>query len=290
MSNFYKTAFTLIELLVVIAIIGILSGLIVVTMSGVTAKANMAKSQVFSNSLRNALMLNLVSEWKLDGNANDSWGSNNGTPSGSPAISSNCVYGSCYSFDGSDDYINFGDTGDYFDTVFSNSFTVSLWFKTGTTPSDWVSHLIAKGNGALPYFSIDIAGTQYGSSYSKVVIRHNNDADLGYSNGRYTDNNWHQVTVTRDASGNSVKLYIDGIFDKTFGNLVYSGFSTGLMLGSCNLDRKFTGNIDEVRIYNAVMPTSQIKEQYYAGLNNLLITGSVSKNEYFSRINNYASN
>jgi prepilin-type N-terminal cleavage/methylation domain-containing protein len=58
MKKTVSIAFTLIELLVVIAIIGILSGLIVVTMNGVTQKANIAKAQVFSNSLRNALMLN----------------------------------------------------------------------------------------------------------------------------------------------------------------------------------------------------------------------------------------
>jgi prepilin-type N-terminal cleavage/methylation domain-containing protein len=54
MNELIKKAFTLIELLVVIAIIGILSGLIVVSMGGVTQKANIAKAQVFSNSLKNA--------------------------------------------------------------------------------------------------------------------------------------------------------------------------------------------------------------------------------------------
>ncbi|MDD5569203.1 MAG: prepilin-type N-terminal cleavage/methylation domain-containing protein [Candidatus Pacebacteria bacterium] len=40
-------AFTLIELLVVIAIIGILSGLIIVGMSGATQKATIAKRRLF---------------------------------------------------------------------------------------------------------------------------------------------------------------------------------------------------------------------------------------------------
>ena len=66
MNKLLKTAFTLIELLVVIAIIGILSGLIVVSMSGVTEKANIAKSQVFSNSLRNSLMINTVSQYNFN--------------------------------------------------------------------------------------------------------------------------------------------------------------------------------------------------------------------------------
>ena len=49
MHKIKQLAFTLIELLVVIAVIGILSGLIVVSMSGVTNKATIAKAQVFSN-------------------------------------------------------------------------------------------------------------------------------------------------------------------------------------------------------------------------------------------------
>jgi prepilin-type N-terminal cleavage/methylation domain-containing protein len=61
------SAFTLIELLVVIAIIGILSALIIVGMSSTTQKATIAKAQVFSNSLRNSLMNNLISEWKFNG-------------------------------------------------------------------------------------------------------------------------------------------------------------------------------------------------------------------------------
>jgi hypothetical protein len=40
---------------------------------------------------------------------------------------------------------------------------------------------------------------------------------------------------------------------------------------------------DDVRIYNAVIPISQIKEQYYAGLNKLLANGAITKDEYLLR-------
>ena len=76
-------SFTLIEILVVIVIIGILSAFIIVSMVGVSDKARIAKSQAFANSLRNSLLINLVSEWKLnDGSgttASDSWSANTGT-------------------------------------------------------------------------------------------------------------------------------------------------------------------------------------------------------------------
>ncbi len=56
--NKKKGAFTLIELLVVIAIIGILSGLIVVSMSGATNSANDAKRKANLDVLKKALMYN----------------------------------------------------------------------------------------------------------------------------------------------------------------------------------------------------------------------------------------
>jgi prepilin-type N-terminal cleavage/methylation domain-containing protein len=138
-----KTAFTLIELLVVIAIIGILSGLIVITMSGTTQKATIAKAQVFSNSLRNSLMMNIIGEWKfdelttaIDGTAiQDSWGGvNNGTldtnsvaadstdklRSGTDCISDKCLY-----FDAVDDYIDCGSNN--LNNI--EKVTISAWIK-----------------------------------------------------------------------------------------------------------------------------------------------------------------
>jgi len=60
-----KKSFTLIEILVVIVIIGILSAFIIVSMSGVSQKATIAKGQAFANSLKNALMIT----WSLNGNS-----------------------------------------------------------------------------------------------------------------------------------------------------------------------------------------------------------------------------
>jgi prepilin-type N-terminal cleavage/methylation domain-containing protein len=124
-------SFTLIEILVVIVVIGALSAFILVGMSSITNSANIAKSQAFSNSLRNSLLLNLVSEWKLDGNGNDSWGVNNGTLVGAthlPVLKTNsdCFSGSCYDFDGTEDYINVGSRANL-TTDISNGLTITAW-------------------------------------------------------------------------------------------------------------------------------------------------------------------
>ena len=54
-----KHSFTLIELLVVIAIVGILAGLIMLTMSDATEQARIAKLKVYGNSMRDILGNNL---------------------------------------------------------------------------------------------------------------------------------------------------------------------------------------------------------------------------------------
>jgi len=61
-----EKSFTLIELLVVIVIIGILAGVIMISTSSSIDKANIAKSKVFSENIKDNLILNLTSEFKFD--------------------------------------------------------------------------------------------------------------------------------------------------------------------------------------------------------------------------------
>jgi len=64
MNKLTKQAFTLIELLVVIAIVGILSGLIMISMNGSFTLANDAKRKASINTLKKALMYYGVSNGK----------------------------------------------------------------------------------------------------------------------------------------------------------------------------------------------------------------------------------
>ncbi|HOI59817.1 MAG TPA: type II secretion system protein [Candidatus Pacearchaeota archaeon] len=107
-----QQSFTLIELLVVIVIIGILAGVIMISTSSSIDKANIAKLKTFSESIKNNLMLNLVSEWKFDESSGteskDSWGNSNfifGTSPNNPAwVLNNCASKNCLSFDGAGDF------------------------------------------------------------------------------------------------------------------------------------------------------------------------------------------
>lgn len=294
MSKLFKTAFTLIELLVVIAIIGILSGLIVVTMNGVTAKATIAKGQVFSNSLRNALILNLVSEWKLDEGSGsstmDSWSRvNNGILYGTTHLpvwksGSDCVRGGCLLFDGTEDYINCGTNSSL---NITDAITLESWAKyigNHNSSSNYDQFFMVREGGYRGAYLFGFYGNKpmLYASHDGTTWTWNLYQDKVY--GSTGDMNWHHyvATINKDSGA---RLYVDGTViasDGTTGT-VKSEVGANLYIGKRGT-QYFEGYLDEVRIYNAAVPVSRIKEQYYSGLNNLLIKGGITKEEYLSRI------
>jgi prepilin-type N-terminal cleavage/methylation domain-containing protein len=281
MSNFHKIAFTLIELLVVIAIIGILSGLIVVSMGGITDKANIAKSQVFSNSLKNSIMLDLVSEWRLEGNANDVWGINSGTLLGGPAtLTSGCVRDSCIDFDGVDDYLNMGSdnslnfTGDYTIEMFVYNEAGSLSYPT----------LISRGgqsntNGYIWVFTggTDEANIRFQYCNGSIASEASSFVNV------LPKDKWTYLVFVFTDSSKLLKLYVNGSYSASRtltgalpvddGTLLFGkyGFSSSTY---------FKGRMDEIRWYHAAMPAYIVKEHYYSAINRLFVQGELNRKNY----------
>lgn len=283
-------AFTLIELLVVIAIVGILSGLIIVGMSSPVNNATLAKAQIFSSSLRNSLLVNLVSEWKLDEimttTTPDAWSSNNtctlmGTTL--PQLqNTGCVYDECLSFNGSTAYLNCGNT---ISLNITSALTVEAWVKTSINTAGLRQVIISRGNDWILY--------KYGSSYQFEVRNPSNNIVI--PSGTNSSNNWLHIAGTYPISS-GVGLYINGVLQQ---NLAQTGSirfqNTATLIGvqyawhtgdSYYNDYFFNGLIDEVRIYNGAIPVSKIMEHYYAGLSTLLTRGEIGAGEYYERIGN----
>ena len=307
MNKFIKQAFTLIELLVVIAIIGILSGLIVVSMNGVTSKATIAKGQIFSNSLKNSLMLNLVSEWKFDqvnipstNQTPDSWsGGNTGTLNGTggtqnlPQLqTTGCVSGNCLSFDGTDDYV---DVLDSTNLNLTNEITIGAWIKRTGKLND-TDIIVSKDNvGNKRQYSLYIDPGNY---IFFIIFKNTTSYKSISSSSAYSSiNDWYYIVTTYKyiTDGTSIMdIYINGAKNATqITNAVGPIMTTDEHLrigddGYTLANRTFQGLVDDVRIYNVTIPTSQIQEQYYAGLNKLLANKGITQEEYLSRINSLA--
>ncbi|MDD3170652.1 MAG: LamG domain-containing protein [Candidatus Paceibacterota bacterium] len=264
-------SFTLIEILVVIVIIGIISAFIIVSMAGVSDKAAIAKGQAFSNSVKNSLLLSLVSHYKLDGNTNDSWGTYNGTWIGplAPNTTANyrpaseCVSGQCLHLDGVDDWVSIATTS--YASIHGPS-TIDLWFKANSSASYqriFCDNCIEWG---IYLYNNTIAGVAY----------------AGVSGGAFVLNRWYNIVLTHEhptgLTNTETRIYVDGkmiqeaLLTITTQNGYYDlPLGLGRDVADCGSGIYFNGLLDEVKIYKEGLSSQQVKEDYYSGLNKLLV-------------------
>jgi prepilin-type N-terminal cleavage/methylation domain-containing protein len=304
-----KSSFTLIELLVVIAIVGILAGIIIVSMSGATDSATIAKGKVFSNSMRDSMAQSIVSEWKFDGStadggvatANDildTWGTNNGTSTYAPTVKtgSNCVIGSCLQFDGTNDYVDFGNNSSL--SMGTGDATISLWVKFDNQVASEFETLIKCGAGGSGlgldgYWMARYSGTSklYGFFSDGLVSRAS--GDLSGANSLIA-NTWYNIVIVFDRDS-SIQAYVNGT-KQPYSISISAQQSDvtnnqNLSIGAWAYNNsRLAGKMDEVRIYNSIMPTSQIKQEYFTGLQSLLANKEIMQEEYQERLaelNNY---
>jgi prepilin-type N-terminal cleavage/methylation domain-containing protein len=277
-------SFTLIEILVVIVVIGVLSAFILVGMSSITNSANIAKGKAFANSLRNSLLINLVSEWKLDGNGSDSWGTNNGTlvgPTHLPILKTgpDCVSGSCYQFDAIDDYINVPDNDSL---KIMNRITLEVWINPVLQAGSWRG-IINRETASTAGYTIRTTNS-YDAASTGIQFQISNGSERNVVSS-VNNNKWSHLVGTYD--GNNLKLYINGVLlsptPSTDGIAnIFSALNIGkLSYGSGDF---FKGLIDEARVYNESLSSFQINQNYFVGLNKLFKNNCIGLNEFNDRL------
>ena len=285
-----KKSFTLIEILVVIVVIGILSAFILVGMSSITNSANIAKGQAFLNSMDNALLLSRVSQWKFDeavGSTTtvDSWGTNTGTLLGGATVpqfqTTGCVSGNCLLFDGIDDYVSMA----AFDYTGTNDFTIGSWVNW----SGFVQYIapIYYCSVSSHTLAIEIGMTSTGKFTWHIVKTGNTTRRQRTTDISVPKNIWKYIVITK-IGDNDVRVYIDGIENTSRQNTAENTLENdGTVIGrqlSTSFPDWLAGKIDDVRIYNQAIPISQINQNYYSGLNSLIVNNSFEKPEYFERL------
>lgn len=104
-------------------------------------------------------------------------------------------------------------------------------------------------------------------------------------------NQWQFVVVAYNNS--DVRLYYNGlqagkgVYTKTDSNdITIIGRVKNV---STEFNRCFEGKIDDVRIYNAALSSSKIKQNYIAGLSSMLANQKISKEEHDERLFELAS-
>lgn len=162
-------------------------------------------------------------------------------------------------FDGSDDYIDFGNNHDYTDDL-----TIEAWILQENSKSN--ASIVSKANadsGDESGYSLELNNnyprfTWYKSTGQTIV-----DMTSPYA---ISNNKWYHVAVSID--NNSATLYVDGVeveSSNTTSNP--DGNSNSFLIGAkyssdspTTPDNYFDGNIDEVRIWDVSLTSDQIHE------------------------------
>ena len=195
---------------------------------------------------------NLVAWWKLDeGSGNNAldWSGhgNHGQLRGGPQWVSG-YDGIALEFDGSDDYVNFGNPSDFPSGTSARS--MCGWARTDTVAGGW-RWIAAYGSpGTSQAMFIGINGADlYGGGYGDDVLQ-SNFWQVGV---------WHHICLTYD--GTTARLYADGI------NVATESKNWDLVSGRAHIGRQvndlvefWDGAIDDVRIYNKALTQDEIMQ------------------------------
>jgi hypothetical protein len=87
---------------------------------------------------------------------------------------------------------------------------------------------------------------------------------------------------------------VDGILKSSNASTVYDdGSSNNFYLGAINTGStlyNWPGQIDDVRVYNQAIPTSEIQQNYFVGINNLYKNNRITLDEFNQRLVNLKTN
>ncbi len=204
----------------------------------------------------------LLAYWKLDetsGNAADSHSTNTGTSSNITYTATGKI-GRCYTFNGTTSQVSFGNV-----LKPTGALSISAWIKTTSATEQHVLDCLAYATGYEGY------GTIIYNDGSSGLMLGNNTAgllDVSYNPvaTNLVDGAWHHVVWTWN--GTTAYMYHD-VTNKSAGdawsNTIVYNASNALYLGvkGDGSSNRFTGDIDEVAIYNRAISDAEV-----AALNN----------------------
>jgi hypothetical protein len=180
---------------------------------------------------------------------------NNGTLNG-PTFSS--VDGGVMIFDGVNDYVTLSNRT-------TTSFTIGCWIKTSdSSPSGSQAY---EGNGII---WSDVGG--FANDFILAIL---NDKAAWFTGDVTTTisstttintGSWFYLTAVKNGSNNTKHLFINGVLESSgVSSSTLLTDNSNIIIGGNTIDsRYFNGNISMVQIYNRVLTTTEIEQNYNA--------------------------
>jgi alpha-tubulin suppressor-like RCC1 family protein len=161
-------------------------------------------------------------------------------------------------FDGVDDYVAVPHTA----ALNAYPLTVTFWMKTPETSNQRGivnKYVGSSGNGWQVYLDGPIVHAWYFNASGGSVFT--------LDGGNVGDGQWHHIAFTVDASGG--RIYVDGVLKHTLAWAGLAGPCTTtqeLRFGHYPLGSYFSGQLDEVAIWNVALSGAQIQSGLHRGL------------------------
>ena len=285
---YQNRAFTLIELLVAISIIGILSTVVLASVSNARESAKQKSALQFSAQNDRIMGADAIGMWNFEEGSGTNvgdvsgWG-NHGTVSG--AIFTTDTYNvgvskQALTFDGVNDYVSMNIP----DLSGSGDVTVSVWVKifsfSGSSSSrPFVSDWNTWSPGSQKGF---ILRTYSDQTVPSFWIADGTNYTAVYATKQITLNKWCHVVGTFKA-GSVFNIYMDGmrVGSGTPLTQYVRETSTPVYIGRGGINAGyFHGTIDDVRIYARSLTAQEVKEQYLAGIEKFYVQGEIDESEY----------
>jgi len=171
---------------------------------------------------------------------------------------------SAYSFDGISDFINVPDDNSL---DFTNQLSISVWVYLNdyTFYNDNDERVIIGKQRAVGGTGIIFTGLTYSATQLKSTfgVGNGTEGTGAYSDDTLSLEHWHNLVGVYN--GTQVQLYKDGVLIKTESTTVTLLNSTQpLCIGKeGDINRNFKGKIDDVRIYNRALNSTEIESLYF---------------------------
>jgi len=190
------------------------------------------------------------------------WGGrkNHGTLTNGPVWSTSTGR-QALSFDGVNDYVGIGDVASL---KITGAITLSVWVKRGAILGT-LQGVLSKGGGGggAGYAPYTLVWNHDNGMYFLQSTTGDDWHTLILSSTKITDTNWHHIVATNNLT--TARLYIDNVAENTDTNpaLLLWDNTRPVLIGAehdGSILRRFNnGFIDDVRIYNRALSTSEIK-------------------------------